>query len=394
MLSNASVQADIPMADLASFRTERSIRELAIKAKGVAVVWDDGVVSHYHAMWLRDNCPCPQCRHPRALERTYIFIDEPPPVIYSASLVNHALEVAFLANGTPHRSHYSIGWLRSHQPDNPIPARNPVHLWDARMRERMTTLTYDQFMTTPAGLRTWIEAINAQGIALIRGVPQESGALLEVAQRIGPVRESNFGKFYDVISMPKPNASAYTDMGLELHTDLVNWRFPPDVQLLSCLENSVVGGESIFADGFKVAEDLRRADPGSFEVLTSQPVEFRFHDETCDIRAAAPVIEVDRAGGPQRIRFNNWLRAATPLPLTRVEPMYHSLGRMWRMLRDPTYRLQFRLEPGDLVSYNNNRVLHGRVAFDSNTGERHLQGCYLNQEDLDSTLRLLDRLRS
>jgi gamma-butyrobetaine dioxygenase len=40
-----------------------------------------------------------------------------------------------------------------------------------------------------------------------------------------------------VISKPNPNASADTPMGLELHHDLPNWRYPPDIQLLFCVAN-------------------------------------------------------------------------------------------------------------------------------------------------------------
>jgi gamma-butyrobetaine dioxygenase len=247
-------------------------------------------------------------------------------------------------------------------------------------------------MGTNAGLRAWIEAIKTDGIVLLRGVPQEPGQLLEVARRIGPVRASNFGEYYDVISMSNPNASAYTQMGLELHTDLANWRVPPDVQLLFCLKSSVIGGESVFVDGFRVAENLRTAHAQAFNLLSTRAVEYRFHDDTCDIRTTAPIIEVDREGRLARIRFNNGLRAAMIVPDTLVEPMYEALERFWRRLRDPEYRLELRLEPGDLIAYNNNRVLHGRAPFDATSGERHLQGCYLNQEDVDSTLRLLDRL--
>jgi gamma-butyrobetaine dioxygenase len=71
--------------------------------------------------------------------------------------------------------------------------------------------------------------------------------------------------------------------------------------------------------------------------------------------------------------------------------MYAAIGTFWRMLRDRKYQLHLRLRPGDLVAYNNHRVLHGRAPFDASSGERHLQGCYLNQEDIDSMLRMLDR---
>jgi gamma-butyrobetaine dioxygenase len=230
---------------------------------------------------------------------------------------------------------------------------------------------------------------------LLHGVPEEPGKLLDVARRIGPVRPSNFGEYYDVVSMPNPNASAYTAIGLELHTDLANWRSPPDIQLLSCVRSSVTGGESVFADGFRIATDLRAEDSRAFELLSKYPLEFRFHDESCDIRTKAPAIETDLDGHSlKRVRFNNWLRAAMATPDDLVEPMYAALAKMWQMLRDPKYRLNLRLEPGDLIAYDNNRVMHGRAPFDPTTGERHLQGCYLNWEDLDSTLRLLDRTQA
>ena len=93
----------------------------------------------------------------------------------------------------------------------------------------------------------------------------------------------------------------------------------------------------------------------------------------------------------QRIRFNNWLRGATLFPESIIEPMYRAIGQFWRLLREPKYQLRLRLEPGELIAYNNHRILHGRAPFDGSSGERHLQGCYINMEDVDSTLRLLDR---
>ena len=152
-----------------------------------------------------------------------------------------------------------------------------------------------------------------------------------------------------------------------------------------------MGGESVFADGFRVAEDLRAADQEAFNLLSTHDIEYRFHDDTCDIRTSAPVIEVDREGRLTRIRFNNWLRGVMVGPEKLIEPMYKALATFWRMLRNPKYRLELRLEPGHLIAYNNNRVLHGRAPFDASSGERHLQGCYLNQEDVDSALRLLER---
>jgi gamma-butyrobetaine dioxygenase len=385
------------MSDLAPMRTSHALVRVQHDAQGVTLEWSDGRHSRFAAVWLRDNCPCRECRHPQALERTYMFIDHGRPRVTSASVnAEGVLEVRFQTGDETHSSHYTRGWLRAHDcSPEALAEREPqLRLWNAGISHALPTVDFKDYMGTDAGVRAWIEAIQTHGIVLMRGVPAEPGKLLDVARHIGPVRASNFGEYYDVVSMPNPNASAYTAMGLELHTDLANWHSPPDVQLLFCVKSSVKGGESLFADGFRVAEDLRVKDPEAFRLLSAHPMQFRFHDDACDIRASAPAIALDGAGRITRIRVNNWLRAPMLAPEHVVEPLYAALETFWRMLRDPAYHLNLRLEPGCLIAYNNNRVLHGRASFDPTTGERHLQGCYLNLEDLQSRLRMLDRAQA
>ena len=385
------------MSDLAPMRTVHAIVDVKHDGRSVSLGWSDGRQSRFSALWLRDNCACPQCRHPQALERTHMFIDHGAPRITTARVGGESvLEVEFETNDTTHTARYTRGWLRTYDGSaGALAERQPkLRLWDAALNDSLPEVDYASYMHTAAGMRAWIEAIQQDGIVLLRGVPAQPGELLPVARRIGPIRPTNFGDLYDVVSMQNPNASAYTAMGLELHTDLANWHSPPDVQLLFCVKSSVKGGESMFADGFRVAEDLRVKDPEAFRLLSTHPVDFRFHDDACDIRASAPSIALDPAGRITRVRFNNWLRAPMVLPVDLIEPMYAALATFWRMLRDPGYHLSLRLEPGCLIAYNNNRVLHGRASFDPSTGERHLQGCYLNFEDLETQLRLLDRAQT
>ena len=385
------------MSDLAPMRTAHAIVGVEHDDRVVTLGWSDGRKSRFPAVWLRDNCPCAECRHPQALERTFMFVDHGRPRIMAASTANgDALEVRFQCGDVMHVSRYTTGWLRTHDcsPEALAERRPQVRLWDAGINDTLPTLDCSDYVNTDAGMRAWIEAIQLHGVVLLRGVPAQPGQLLDVARRIGNVRPSNFGEYYDVVSMPNPNASAYTAMGLELHTDLANWNSPPDVQLLFCIKSSVRGGESLFADGFKVATDLRARDPEAFRLLSSHPMDFRFHDDACDIRASAPTIVLDGEGCITQVRFNNWLRAPMSLPEHLIEPMYAALGTFWNMLRDPGYHLNLRLDPGCLIAYNNNRVLHGRKSFDPTTGERHLQGCYLNLGDLQSKLRLLDRAQA
>lgn len=383
------------MSDLQPLRTDKRVERIEHDAAGVTLYWNDGRRSRHHVLWLRDNCACTKCRHPKALERTFMFIDHGRPVVSSASVLpdEDTIAVDFKTGSEAHRSIYTFGWLRAHdhQASAGSARDTTLELWDANFASTLPRFEYAQYMHSPTSLRAWIQSLQRYGIVMLVDVPQIPGTLLEVAHRIGPVRSSNFGEHYDVVSMPNPNASAYTDMGLELHTDLANWRLPPDIQMLCCLKSSVQGGESVFVDGFRIAEDLRTNHAEVFELLSSQPIEFRFHDETCDIRTSAPVIELDRDGRVMRVRFNNWLRSAKAVSEQQMGPLYAALETFWRKLRDARYRLNLRLEPGQLITYFNNRVLHGRAAFDGKSGERHLQGCYLNLEDLESKLRLLDR---
>jgi len=389
-----SAISKVDMGDLAADRTEHRIAAVDRTDDEVILRWSDTRLSRLHAVWLRDNCPCAQCRHLQALERTYKFIDHATPRIAAAGLdASGDLMIRFESSEGPHESGYSTGWLRRHCPSLAgRTERSPKpNLWTATEIRDLPMVDFADYMTSDAGLQAWAEALFSWGIVLMRNAPAESGKLLQIARHAGPIRPTNFGDHYDVVSMPNPNASAYTAMALDLHTDLANWRWPPDFQLLFCVRNDAAGGGSVLADGLKVAEDLRREDPDAFGLLTEHPVEFRFHDQTCDIAASAPTIALGSAGNIERIRFNNWLRGTMSLPEDLMAPFYDALGKFWLRLRDPRYHLNLRLAAGEMLAYDNRRVLHGREAFDPNTGQRHLQGCYITADDVLSRLRLLDR---
>jgi len=44
------------------------------------------------------------------------------------------------------------------------------------------------------------------------------------------------------------------------------------------------------------------------------------------------------------------------------------------------YPGKFRLQPGELMLFDNSRVLHGRTSYNPNEGLRHLQGCYIDRD--------------
>lgn len=58
------------------------------------------------------------------------------------------------------------------------------------------------------------------GLARLRAVPCEVDAVERIAARIGIVRESNFGRTFDVRSEAEPDSNANTSNALLPHTDL------------------------------------------------------------------------------------------------------------------------------------------------------------------------------
>lgn len=62
-------------------------------------------------------------------------------------------------------------------------------------------------------------AVARYGCALLRGVPVTPGMVLEVAATFGYVRETNYGKLFDVRVEPDPDNLAFTSREIAPHTD-------------------------------------------------------------------------------------------------------------------------------------------------------------------------------
>ena len=118
-----------------------------------------------------------------------------------------------------------------------------VEAWDRRLRgNAMPCADFGALHDDPAALLDWLQGLNRYGVAKVTGGPVESGALLNVASLFGYVRETNYGKWFEVRTEVNPVNLAYTGLGLQAHTDNP-YRDPvPTMQILYCLENSAEGG--------------------------------------------------------------------------------------------------------------------------------------------------------
>jgi gamma-butyrobetaine dioxygenase len=239
----------------------------------------------------------------------------------------------------------------------------------------------------------WTERFLKYGFILFHGVPAVDGEVLKAASVFGFTRETNFGALFNVRSEPNASDLAYTALHLDPHTDNP-YRSPvPGVQLLHCLANQTSGGLSTLVDGIAVGEALRARHPAAFHVLSTTPVRFRYRDESTELVASAPPIELDVSGKVKTIHFSPRLDFVPLLPPEQLSAYYQARRLFDRMLRSTEFEIRFLLHSGDLVMFDNCRLLHGRTGFDPTEGLRHLQGCYIDIDGPRSLYRVLRRDR-
>jgi gamma-butyrobetaine dioxygenase len=343
--------------------------------------WVEVGGSRFHALWLRDNCPCPECRHESG-QRLLDTRSIPDDLRVVAVTADGALQVSF-SDG--HVGEYDEAWLQANAGPRPPRVRR---LWDASLQSSLPLARYADVAADKTQLREWLRAVDDLGFAILTGCGTEPDTVTRVAALFGFVRETNYGRLFDVKTVVNPTNLAYTGLGLGAHTDNPYRDPTPTLQLLHCLASSAEGGENTLVDSFRVARDL---PDGDVALLSRHPVRFRYADADTDLDTETPVITVDAHGEVQSVHYNT--RSAQPfrLPENVLGDYYAAYQRFGRMLESPAYRIQFKLAPGDLFIVDNLRVLHGRTGYASTGGERHLQGCYADRDGLRSTLAVLSR---
>lgn len=364
---------------------------LTTGAEGLELRWADGTVGNFPFIWLRDTDPSgfhPQTGE-RVFELTSVSLDIAPEAV---EVTDTLLLVTWPGAAEP--SQFDLDWIKTHRPGQRRPDAADVEAnpWRAELGgEGVPRHAAETIKASGAGLAAWLADTKRYGLSIVTGLEDSTEAGMEIARMVGHLRETNFGLTFEVMSKPDPVNLAYTSVALPLHTDLTNQELPPGFQFLHCLANEAEGGGSTFCDGVAVAEDLRAADPEAFELLCTVSIPFRFQDKNTDIRSRKMVINLDTRGRVDEICFNAHLADIVDLEPGLMPKYYRAYQKFMAMLRDAAYGIAFRLQGGEMVIFDNRRVLHGRESFDPNTGFRHLHGCYVDRGEWDSRLRVLAR---
>ncbi|GGO75382.1 gamma-butyrobetaine hydroxylase [Marinobacterium nitratireducens] len=354
-----------------------------------------GSTTRFHAVWLRDNAQDVDTRCPGNGQRLITLQDIPAYTrILAASIKGRVLSLMFAPEAK--QVDYDIDWLLAHAYDRDH-SRAPgwlgpeLETWDSAMAGLVPSADFAGVAANPQALRVWLGQLARFGVARLEKGPVEDRSLFRVVDLFGYVRETNYGRHFEVRSEVNPTSLAYTSLGLQAHTDNP-YRDPvPTLQVLYCLENSADGGDSLVVDGFRAALRLREESPEGFELLSRCCARFEYRGEDGVIlRARRPMIELDPDGRLIAVRFNNRSAAAiTDVPYDRMEAYYAAYRRLGEIVDDPAMAVSFRLEPGECFVVDNTRVMHARTAF-SGAGLRRFQGCYADKDAMLSRLAALE----
>lgn len=366
------------------------IQAIVCSPPNLTLTWSDASTTDFPLIWLRDNDP--DELHPHTRERTFDLTTVDLDILPNSQ----RLEDDYLVLQWPERkeeSRYAGQWLYASRPGaaRHDPAKIELQLWDRTSLTTIPRFHAGQCARNPQILLEALREAKRTGLVIFHSLDATDLAGEQFGNVIGFKRQSNFGVMFNVVNKPSPNNLAYTSLALPLHTDLPNQESIPGYQFLHCVKNTVTGGESVFGDGFQICSDLRKQRPDYFKLLSQIQLPWRFHDEDHDIRRRRPIIHLGPDGEMTCFAFNAHIADVPDMDSETLHDFYAAYHDLMLRIRNPAYRLCHALAPGEMVMFDNHRVLHGREAFDPGSGERHFRGFYIEQNEVDSRLRILAR---
>ena len=352
-------------------------------------------IMRFHAIWLRDNAQDDETRDQINGQRLIALKEIPSETWVSDARVEaDSLVITFKPENKVVR--YDFDWLMENNYDE---VKNLKRGWISQDHETwdadlafVPSCDFDKLIKRNILTLKWLANVRKYGFGKITNGPITEGALFKVIELFGYVRETNYGKHFEVRTEVNPSNLAFTGLALQAHTDNP-YRDPvPTLQLLYCLESSAAGGENMLVDGFKAITRLREENEEYFDLLSNYSARFEYkNNKDVHLKSRRPIIELSSNGELLAIRFNNRsMSAVNDVPFDKMENWYSAYRRLGEIIDDPNMEISFRLNPGEAFIVDNTRVLHARKGY-SGTGKRWLQGCYSDKDGLNSAFYSLEK---
>ena len=360
------------------------LKNISLTNDGLNIEFQNGAKDCFPYIWLRDHCKDIENWDERSNQRKlFTALVDPNIKIEETKIIEDNKKIEVKWPDMNKSVHYSGDFLYKNSLEN-ISSNSGEALWDKQsINKAELEIKFDE-LEKNEGFKNLLQTIKTYGFSIINNCPTEMKTVEDIANKIGYVRNSIFGDLWSFESNTEMADSAYTQEELRPHTDGTYNHDAPGLQLLLCCEYEAEGGESIMVDGFKIAKILRENHGTSYNILSEIDIPGRYFGDGVELIAKRPVFKFSNKKLIQ-VSFNNYDRGDFRLPNNKINDFYAAIRAFDKLANAKEMQWRQILKPGQLLIFNNWRVLHGRSEF---SGKRKMSGCYINKEDFESVCRM------
>ena len=359
------------------------IKNFKLKKNNVEIFFVNRKSKIYPNIWLRDHIKNTENWDFRTNQRKTFTANLAPDLkaVKGKILENgKLLSITWSDSSSPAK--YSHKFLLSYSEKKQL--KKNIKPWIGRDIKNQIYIDYNKIDKNKNFLNL-LESLHKYGFAVIKNCKPNLKSVNKIANKIGYVRNSIFGGLWTFESDNKKADSAYSQEELRPHTDSTYSNDAPGLQLLLCCKYNAKGGASIMVDGLSIARELKKNHQKLFKTLTEIKVKGKYLGDGVDLEAERPVFRLNNSKEIVQVSFNNYDRAPIDLPYKSTLEFYNAIKKFDQLANSKKYQWRHILRPGELLIFNNWRVMHGRGSF---SGKRKMAGCYINKEDFDSCCRM------
>ena len=359
------------------------IENIKILSNSLSVKFNNNHEENFPNIWLRDHAKDDENWDKRSYQRkTFTASLDIGIQIKEAKIKDDGRHLEILWSDMKKAVNYSSEYLFK----NILSKNNKNNNFQLWKKEDIHDDIYFKFkdILDEKGFKIFLKKLYNIGFCVITDCETNLKTVEILANKIGYVRQSIFGGLWEFESNEDMADSAYTQEELRPHTDSTYSNDAPGLQLLLCCDYKAKGGESIMVDGFKIAQVIKNNNKDLFDLMSKIEVPGKYIGDGVILEAKRPIFRVDKNELIQ-VSFNNYDRTEFRIDETLTVKFYEAIKKFDNLVNLKEFQWRHILKPGELLIFNNWRILHGRGSFN---GKRKMAGCYINMEDFRSRCKI------